>query len=331
MNQYILVVGGAGYIGSHVNKELSKKGYQSIVYDNLSTGNLELVQWGDFILGDLGNIEHLKLVFRKYKIAAVMHFAACAYVQESMVHPRKYYVNNVVNTMNLLNIMQDFSVNKFIFSSSCATYGNPIEIPITERHPQNPINPYGQSKLMVEKILNDYSKIYDFKYVSLRYFNAAGADPEMEIGEMHDPETHLIPLSLDSAIGKRPNIKIFGTDFDTPDGTCIRDYIHVTDLSVAHIQALEYLMSGGASQVLNLGNDKGYTVREVIEVAKKVTKKEIPVIEEKKRLGDPAVLVGSAKKAKQILSWEPKFFKLQTIIETAWKWHIKMNRGGSQA
>jgi len=329
MNKYILVIGGAGYIGSHVNKELSKKGYRSLIYDNLSTGNLESLQWGDFILGDLGDTEHLRLVFQKYDIAAVMHFAACAYVEESMVNPRKYYVNNVVNTLNILNIMQDFNVDKFIFSSTCATYGNPVEIPIPESHPQKPINPYGQSKLMVENILNDYSKTYDFKYASLRYFNAAGADPDMKIGEIHDPETHLIPLVLDSAIGKRPNIKIFGTDYDTPDGTCIRDYIHVTDLSIAHIQGLEYLMSGGVSQVFNLGNDKGYTVREVIEVAKKVTGKEISVIEDKKRPGDPPVLVGSAEKAKQVLSWKPKFFELQQIIDTAWKWHKKMNQGGS--
>jgi len=329
MNKYILIIGGAGYIGSHVNKELSKKGYRSLIYDNLSTGNLEALQWGDFILGDLGDTEHIRLVFQKYDIAAVMHFAACAYVEESMVNPRKYYVNNVVNTLNILNIMQDFNVDKFIFSSSCATYGNPVEIPITESHPQKPINPYGQSKLMVENILNDYSKTYNFKYVSLRYFNAAGADPDVDIGEMHDPETHLIPLVLDSAIGKRPDIKIFGTDYDTRDGTCIRDYIHVTDLSIAHLQALEYLMSGGASQVFNLGNDKGYTVREVIEVTKKVTGKEISVIEDKKRPGDPAVLVGSAEKAKQVLSWEPKFFELQQIIDTAWKWHKKMNQGES--
>ncbi len=326
MNENILVLGGAGYIGSHVNKELSQRGYNSLVYDNLSTGSLELLKWGNFILGNLADLDHLRLVFQKYDIALVMHFAACAYVEESMVNPRKYYVNNVINTLNVLNVMQEYKVDKFIFSSSCAVYGNPIKIPIEEDHPKNPINPYGRTKLIIENILNDYSNAYNLKYVSLRYFNAAGADSEIEIGEMHNPETHLIPLVLDAATGNIPNIKIFGTNYDTPDGTCIRDYIHVSDLSIAHILALEYLLSGGESQVFNLGNGQGYSVLEVIELAKKITKKEIPTIKTDRRPGDPPILVGSAKKATQMLNWKPKFFELHKIIETAWKWHQKIQK-----
>jgi len=319
----ILIVGGAGYIGSHINKELFKRGEQTLVLDNLIYGHKEAVKWGEFVEADLNNEEEIRSVFKKYSIKAVMHFAAFAYVGESVTDPKKYYQNNVANTLNLLNIMLEFKVKNFIFSSTCASYGNPIEIPITESHPQNPINPYGQSKLMVEKILNDYSHAYDFDYVALRYFNAAGADIEGEIGEDHDPETHLIPLVLDAAIGKREDIKIFGTDYDTKDGTAVRDYIHVTDLANAHILALEYLEKGGDSTVFNLGNGEGYSVQEVIDCAASVTQKDIKAIAEPRRTGDPAILIGSAKKAKEVLGWKPQYPDLQSIISTAWNWHQK--------
>ena len=319
----ILIVGGAGYIGSHANKELTRRGYKTLILDNLIYGHQESVQWGEFIDGDLGDTAKLREIFTQYKIEAVMHFAAFAYVGESVTDPKKYYLNNVVNTLNLLNVMLEFGIKKFIFSSTCATYGNPVEIPITEAHPQNPINPYGQSKLMVEKILEDYSHAYGLSYVALRYFNAAGADVETEIGEDHDPETHLIPLVLDVALGKRENISVFGSDYETKDGTAVRDYIHVTDLADAHILALEYLNKGNASTIFNLGNGLGYSVQEVIDVAKEVTKKEISTVYSDRREGDPAVLIGSAEKAKEILGWDPQFPDLKSIIETAWKWHIK--------
>lgn len=320
----ILIVGGAGYIGSHINKELNKRGYETVVFDNLSYGHEDFVKWGNFEQGDLGNIEDLWQVFRKYSIDAVMHFAAFTYVGESVENPQKYYLNNVRNTLNLLQVMLEFDVKKFVFSSTCATYGNPVEIPITENHPQNPINPYGKGKLMVETVLDDYSRAYGFKYAALRYFNAAGADPEGEIGEMHEPETHLIPLILDAASGKREDIKIFGTDYDTPDGTCIRDYIHVTDLADAHIKALEYLKNGGKSDFFNLGNGNGFSVKEVIETAHEITGKDIKAVEDDRRPGDPPVLVGSSDKAREILKWEPKYADLSKIIETAWNWHKKL-------
>jgi len=319
----ILVVGGAGYIGSHTNKLLNQKGYETLIYDNLIYGHKEAVKWGEFILGDLNDIEQLRLVFSKYKIEAVMHFAAFAYVGESVEDPQKYYINNVSNTLNILKVMQEFECKYFIFSSTCATYGNPQYSPIDEKHPQNPINPYGQSKLMVEKILQDYSNAYDIRYVSLRYFNAAGADIDTKIGEKHDPETHLIPLIFDAAMRKRQDIKVFGTDYDTPDGSAIRDYIHVTDLADAHILALEYLKVGAKSDVFNLGNGDGYSVLEVINMVKQVTDKDFKVTLVDKRAGDPAKLIGDASKAKSILGWEPQYFELKKIIETAWAFHKK--------
>lgn len=321
----ILIVGGAGYIGSHTNKLLNQKGYRTLVYDNLIYGRKEAVKWGEFILGDLSDIEHLRLVFTNFKIEAVMHFAAFAYVGESVENPEKYYINNVLNTLNILKIMREFKCRYFIFSSTCATYGNPQYSPIDENHPQNPINPYGQSKLMVEKILSDYANAYDIKYVSLRYFNAAGSDIDGEIGECHDPETHLIPLVLDAAIGKRDDIKVFGTDYDTPDGSAIRDYIHVTDLANAHILAFEYLKISSQSDVFNLGNGDGYSVLEVIKMAKRTTQKNIKISLVDRRIGDPAKLIGDASKAKKILGWKPEYFELCRIIETAWNWHLKQN------
>lgn len=319
----ILIVGGAGYIGSHTNKELARRGYETVVLDNLVYGHAAAVKWGKFVLADICDTEALRRTFKEFKIDAVVHFAAYAYVGESMVEPQKYYLNNVSNTINLLSVMSEFGCDKIIFSSTCATYGDPYEIPITETHRQEPINPYGRSKLMVEHILSDYSKAYGLKYVALRYFNAAGADIDAEIGELHTPETHLIPLVLDAAIGKRDSISIFGTDYDTRDGTCVRDYIHVTDLAQAHILALEYLLAGGESDVFNLGNGHGYSVKEIIETARRVTGKSINAVECERRDGDPAFLVGSAQKAKEKLKWKPGFCGIDMIIETAWKWHQK--------
>lgn len=320
----ILIVGGAGYIGSHLNKEINKRGYETVIFDNLSYGHEEFVKWGTFERGDLGNIDDIKSILNKYPIEAVMHFAAFAYVGESVKDPQKYYLNNVKNTLNLLQAMLEENVKQFIFSSTCATYGNPVEIPITENHPQNPINPYGRGKLIVEQILKDYSAAYGLNYASLRYFNAAGADPDGDVGELHDPETHLIPLILDVAAGKRENVKIFGTDYDTPDGTCIRDYIHVTDLADAHILALKYLQDNQKSDVFNLGNGNGFSVKEVIETAREITGNEIKAVEAERRQGDPPILIGSSHKAKEVLKWKPKYGDLSQIVETAWNWHKKL-------
>ena len=321
----ILIVGGAGYIGAHINKQLNNNGYETIVFDNLSYGHEDFVKWGIFERGDLGNIDEIRKIFKKYPITAVMQFAAFTYVGESVEDPQKYYINNVCNTLNLIKVMLEFDVKTLVFSSTCATYGNPIEIPITETHPQNPISPYGYGKLMVETILSDYSNAYNLRYVSLRYFNAAGADPDSEIGELHNPETHLIPLILDAASGKRSDIKIFGTDYDTPDGTCVRDYIHVTDLADAHLKALQYLENGGKSDYFNLGNGNGFSVLEVIEKAREITGKEIIAVEDKRRPGDPPILIGSSDKVRNILKWKPKYHDLSQIIETAWKWHEKIS------
>ncbi len=322
----ILIVGGAGYIGSHLNKEMNKRGYETVIFDNLSYGHEDFVKWGTLERGDLGNIEDIRKVFRKYTIEAVMHFAAFIDVGESVRDPQKYYSNNVKNTLNLLQVMLEENVKYFVFSSTAATYGNPVEVPITENHPQEPINPYGRGKLMVEHILKDYSSAYGLKYASLRYFNAAGADMDVEIGEFHQPESHLIPLVLDAAMGKREDIKIFGADYNTPDGTCIRDYIHVTDLADAHILALEYLKNDGKSDVFNLGNGNGFSVREVIEEARRITGRTIREDEVARRPGDPPILIGSSQKAKKVLKWKPQYYQLPKIIESAWKWHQKINQ-----
>ena len=320
----ILIVGGAGYIGSHVNKMLNLHGFETVVFDNLSYGHRDFVKWGVFEEGDLGEINDLRRVFQKYPITAVMQFAAFTYVGESVEDPQKYYLNNLCNTLNLLEVMLEEKVNYFVFSSTCATYGDPVEIPITEDHPQNPISPYGKGKYMVEQVLEDYSKAYNLRYASLRYFNAAGADPDGEIGELHDPETHLIPLILDVALGNREDIKIFGTDYPTADGTCIRDYIHVLDLADAHIKALEYIQNNDLSDVFNLGNGQGFSVKEVIDTVEKVTGKKIKASEVGRRPGDPPVLVGSALKARKLLGWQPRFNDLSLIIDTAWRWQQKI-------
>ncbi|MCC8052226.1 MAG: UDP-glucose 4-epimerase GalE [Clostridiales bacterium] len=317
----ILVCGGAGYIGSHINKQLHKESYETVVFDSLIYGHREAVKWGSFIKGDLKNVNDIEAVFQKYPIEAVFHFAAFAYVGESVTEPEKYYYNNVTNTLNLLSVMRKYGCKKIIFSSTCATYGEPERVPITENMRQSPINPYGRTKLMMEIILEDYRVAYGLEYVILRYFNAAGADPNGEIGESHNPETHIIPLVLDAASGKREDIKVFGTDYDTPDGSCIRDYIHVTDLATAHLLALHHLEAGKGSDCFNLGNAIGTSVLEIVDSVKRVTGKEFKVSLTDRRPGDPAKLVGSSDKAQSVLGWKPVYGDIDTIVSHAWKWH----------
>ncbi|MBW1740317.1 MAG: UDP-glucose 4-epimerase GalE [Deltaproteobacteria bacterium] len=323
----ILVVGGAGYIGSHMAKCLFRKGYRPIVLDNLVCGHHGAVKYGPFFQGSINDASLLHKIFSDYAISAVMHFAAFCYVGESVKEPAKYYQNNVANTLALLEVMVERNIGRFIFSSSCAIYGEPVEIPIAEDHPQEPINPYGRTKVMVEQILDDFRKAYGVESVCLRYFNAAGADPDGELGEDHDPETHLIPLVLKAALGQRPLIEIFGDDYPTPDGTCIRDYIHINDLAQAHLLALERLFAGSPGGQYNLGNGEGYSVKQVIEIARRVTGKEIPARVVARRPGDPAVLISSSQKAMKDLGWRPEFPDLETIVETAWTWH-KNNPNG---
>lgn len=319
----ILVTGGAGYIGSHTNKALNQAGYETIVLDNLVKGYEEFVKWGEFINCDFGSSD-VREVFENYDIDGVIHFAAFSSVAESMENPQKYLKNNYKNTLNLLNIMREYDVNKFILSSTAAVYGNPTKVPITENQDLKPINPYGHSKFITEKALEREHEKGDFNYVSLRYFNAAGCDFDGQIGEQHVPETHLIPLILDAAIGKRDSISIFGDDYDTPDGTCIRDYIHVNDLANAHILAYEYLKDNNESNIFNLGNGEGYSVKEVIDTCKKVTGKDFEVKIDSRREGDPDILIADSTKIKDVLGWVPKY-DLETIVESAWKWHKKMN------
>jgi len=320
----VLVTGGAGYIGSHAVLQLLEAGYEVVILDNLVYGHKDLVDSVlkvDLIVGNTSDRPLLDQVFTSYDISAVMHFSAYAYVGESISNPAKYYRNNVEGTLTLLEAMVAHGINKFIFSSTCATYGIPQVIPIPESHPQKPINPYGKSKLMVEQILEDFAKAYGLKYVSFRYFNAAGADPQARLGEDHCPETHLIPLVLLTALGQRESITVFGTDYNTPDGTCIRDYIHVTDLASAHVLGLAYLQQGHHCQVFNLGNGNGFSVKEVIDCAKQVTERNFPVIYGDRRAGDPPALVGSSSKAQEILGWRPQYADLAVIIDHAWQWH----------
>lgn len=322
----ILVTGGAGYIGSHAVLALKQAGYEVIVLDNLSYGHRELVEQVlqvKLIVGDTGDRALLDQIFTTHNIAAVMHFAAYIAVGESVTSPAKYYQNNVASTLTLLEAMQAASIKKFVFSSTCALYGVPKTVPIAEDHPQDPISPYATTKWMVERILSDFDKAYDFKSVCFRYFNAAGADPKGLLGEDHAPETHLIPLVLLTALGKANSVSILGTDYPTRDGTCIRDYIHVTDLAQAHVLGLQYLLKGGDSQVFNLGNGSGFSVREVIETAREVTGREIKVVERDRRPGDPPVLVGSSDKARRVLGWHPQYPDLKEILAHAWQWHQK--------
>ena len=321
MKKPILVIGGAGYIGSHMCKCLHQNGYSPVVLDNLVYGHREAVRWGPLIIGNASDKKLVSGVLTEYNIAAVMHFAAFTYVGESVEDPFRYYENNVSATVNLLGIMAKKNVRNFIFSSTCAVYGDPVSIPMAEDHPRRPISPYGRSKNMVELILKDFEAAYGMESVSLRYFNAAGADPEGELGEDHRPETHLIPLILQAALGKRDEIAVFGDDYPTHDGTCIRDYIHVTDLAGAHLLALDRLLEGGSGGVFNLGNGDGYSVKEVIETARKISGRNIRVRTAPRRAGDPPELKGTSEKAGKILGWQPEYPGLDDIVGTAWAWH----------
>ncbi len=317
----ILVTGGAGYIGSHVLKALLKAGHNAVTLDNLQKGHREAVVGGEFVKGDLADKELLDNVLSENDIEGVIHLAADSLVGESMEDPGKYYRNNVANGLNLLEAMVKNDVKYLVFSSTAAVYGEPEEIPIEEDHPTDPTNTYGESKLFFEKILKRYDDIYDLKYASLRYFNAAGADLEGEIGEAHDPETHLIPIVLETALGIRDKIYIFGDDYPTRDGSCIRDYIHVNDLADAHLLAVEALSRGRESSVFNLGNGEGYSVKEVIDTVKKVTGRNFEVEVSDRRAGDPAVLIASSEKIQEELNWQPQYPELEKIISTAWNWH----------
>lgn len=320
----ILITGGAGYIGSHANKYLSSRGQETVVFDNLIYGHKEFAKWGHFVHADLADINAIRSCFDRFPIDSVMHFSSFAYVGESVTDPQKYYRNNIITTLNLLEVMLERQVKDFIFSSTCATYGIPKQMPITEDAPQAPINPYGRTKLMIEQILEDYSAAYGIRYAALRYFNAAGADPDCEIGEWHLPETHIIPLVLDAALGARDSISVFGSDYSTPDGTCVRDYVHVNDLAQAHALALEYLRHEKTNLRLNLGNGNGASVMEVVESARRASKRDIKVVMSGRRPGDPDILIGSSDRAKSVLGWEPRFAEIDTIISTAWNWRLRL-------
>jgi len=313
----LFIVGGAGYIGSHMVKLAHLAGYKVITLDNLSTGHRDAVLYGEFEYCDISDFNRLTELFKKYTPDAVMHFSAYSLVGESVSDPYKYYQNNIVGTLNLLKVMIDNGCQNFIFSSTAAVFGNPEYSPIDEAHPKNPINPYGKSKLMIEQILEDFDKAYGLKYVVFRYFNAAGHDESGELTERHNPETHLFPLVMQAVRGERETISIYGNDYDTKDGTCVRDYIHVNDLSQAHLKGVEYLLSGDVdSKVYNLGNGKGFSVKEIIEKVKEITKKDFKVIEDERRDGDPATLIASSERAKKELGFSPKIDKIDDIIKT---------------
>ena len=322
----ILVTGGAGYIGSHACKALARAGYLPVAYDNLVYGHEWAVKWGPLERGDILERNRLDEVIRHYRPSAIMHFAAFAYVGESVTDPGKYYRNNAVGSLQLLEAARDHAIGTFVFSSTCATYGMPDCLPITEDTPQNPINPYGASKLMVERMLADFGVAHGMRAASLRYFNAAGADPDNEIGEAHSPETHLIPLVLDAASGRRPDVTIFGDDYATPDGTCIRDYVHVSDLADAHVKALAWLEGGAPGGAFNLGNGAGFSVRDVIRAAEQVTGTSLAVRYGPRRAGDPASLVSDASRARTQLGWQPRRAQLDEILATAWAWHQRNPR-----
>ena len=319
--QTVLVTGGAGYIGSHACKALARAGFTPVAYDNLEHGHAEAVRWGPLEQGDIADRARLDEIITRHHPIAAMHFAAYAYVGESVTNPGKYYRNNLAGSLTLLEALRDHGINACVFSSTCATYGVPQRLPLTEDHPQQPINPYGASKLMVERMLADFDAAHGLRSISLRYFNAAGADPEGETGELHDPETHLIPLVLDAAAGTRPSVTVYGSDYDPPDGTCIRDYIHVSDLADAHVLALQALLGGAATTAYNLGNGAGFSVREVIGCVARVTGHTVTTIAGPRREGDPAVLVGDASRIRSELGWSPKHADLAAIIASAWRWH----------
>ena len=321
-NHRLALTGGAGYIGSHVAKSAARAGHIVITIDNLASGHEWAVQWGPLERGELSDRKWLRAVFARHRIDAVVHFAADALVGESMTDPRRYFWNNVVGSLVLLDVMREASVRTIVFSSSCATYGNPVRIPIDEAHPQVPVNPYGESKLFVERVLKWYGDAAGLRWIAFRYFNAAGADPECEIGEVHEPETHVIPLAIQAALGIRPRLDIYGTDYPTPDGTAVRDYIHVMDLAGAHLRGLRYLANGGTNIALNLGTGIGYSVREVVDAVTRVSCRPVPVRESPRRAGDPPRLVADPGLARRVLGWQPAYSDLQTIVTDAWRWHV---------
>ena len=317
----IMICGGAGYIGAHMNKMLHAAGHQTVVFDNLATGHQEAVKWGELITGELLNKHDLQTAFKQHNIDAVMHFSARSLVAESCSNPSLYFQNNVVGTLNLLDAMREAGIDKFIFSSTAAIFGNPISESIDESHPKEPINPYGRSKLMVEHALQSYAQAYSLNSVALRYFNAAGADPEGELGENHEPETHLIPNILKAAKGEPgKSLTIFGNDYPTRDGTCVRDYVHVNDLCSAHLLALEFLETNQGAHAFNLGSGSGYSVMEVLNAAQQVVGQEIPYTMADRRAGDPATLIANSARAQEILGWQPKITDINEIVATAWGW-----------
>lgn len=327
-NSIYLVIGGAGYIGSHIVKALIEQQRKVVVVDNLSSGKASALLGGELIVQDFSDRAFLDQLFKQTQFTGIFHFASQIVVSESVKNPGKYYRDNTAATLTLLEAMRDHKIGPLVFSSTAAVYGEPLHTPIDEQHPLNPVNPYGRSKFMVEQMLADFDNAHQQKYIALRYFNAAGADPQSRIGECHEPETHLIPLVLQAILGTRPALQLFGQDYDTPDGTCIRDYIHVDDLASAHILAMDYLNNGGDSNngghsgVFNLGNSNGYSVNEVIKTAEKVTGKSVPVTYAPRRQGDPARLVADATRAKKTLGWQPKYADLATIIQHAWDWEL---------
>lgn len=326
---HVLITGGAGYIGSHTAKLLAREGLRPVVVDNLSTGFREAVRWGPLVEADLNDRGALRKLFREYPIEAVIHFAASASVGESMRAPEIYFLNNVFNTLNLLEEMREAGVRNIVFSSSCAIYGHPRQVPIPEDHVQEPVNPYGESKIMVERLLHWYGNIYGLSWMALRYFNAAGADPDGELGEDHDPESHLIPLAIAAALKRIPHLEIYGTDYDTSDGTAVRDYIHVADLAQAHLTALRLLLSGGASTACNLGTGSGHSVRDVVAMVERISGLRVPVKEVARRAGDPACLIAETSKAAKVLGWRPQHSSLEEMVETAWKWKAQSRRAGA--
>lgn len=327
----VLVTGGAGYIGSHTVAELIDLGEEVVIVDSLETGHRESLLGGTLEVGDIRDRAFLKQVFEKHEIESVIHFAAYSLVGESMTNPVKYYDNNVHGTLVLLDVMKDFGVKSIVFSSTAATYGEPERTPIVEGDRTQPTSVYGETKLTMERMMSWFDTAHGIKYVALRYFNAAGAHISGKIGEDHRPESHLLPLVLQTALGQREEIAVFGSDYPTPDGTCIRDYIHVSDLADAHVQAVQYLRNGGNSDYFNLGNGTGFSVLELIETAEKVTGRAIPKAIRERRAGDPAVLIASADKAKQVLGWEPKREELEQIVESAWRWHESHPQGYTQS
>jgi UDP-arabinose 4-epimerase len=324
--QRVLVTGGAGYIGSHTAKALAQAGYEPVVIDNLSAGHRSAVLWGPFEHGDIADERFVRRILETHQIDAVAHFAANAYVGESVEQPRKYFNNNVVNSLKLLHAIIDVGITRVVFSSTCATYGIAGETPITENHVQAPVSPYGESKLFVERALNWYGDAHSLRSVCLRYFNAAGADPSGRIGENHHPETHLVPLAIGAAQGWAPPVRVFGSDYETPDGTAVRDYIHVCDLADAHVRAIRYLENGGVSTAINLGTGRGHSVREVQLAVERIAQRRVPTTAHARRAGDAPFLVANARKAARVLGWKPRYTDLDEIVATAWRWHFSQTR-----